>query len=117
GQVIAIRADAWWDWSFFFQAEDGIRDKLVTGVQTCALPISPWVTVISDTSSAPTERRRYSRIPSPRSHASPMSLKTDRASLSVPKGRWPIDLPTIASGSRYSTETVAARWPRAAPPS
>src|SRR2546425_12943113 len=26
---------------FFFQAEDGIRDKLVTGVQTCALPIYP----------------------------------------------------------------------------
>src|SRR5687767_15741560 len=25
--------------SFFFQAEDGIRDKLVTVVQTCALPI------------------------------------------------------------------------------
>src|SRR5205823_10306280 len=24
---------------FFFQAEDGIRDKLVTGVKTCALPI------------------------------------------------------------------------------
>src|SRR5687767_15814192 len=28
---------------FFFQAEDGIRDKLVTGVQTCALPISKAV--------------------------------------------------------------------------
>src|SRR5207249_6840447 len=26
---------------FFFQAEDGIRDRNVTGVQTCALPISP----------------------------------------------------------------------------
>src|SRR5256885_3909468 len=26
--------------SFFFQAEDGIRDYKVTGVQTCALPIS-----------------------------------------------------------------------------
>src|SRR2546421_7393949 len=25
---------------FFFQAEDGIRDLIVTGVQTCALPIS-----------------------------------------------------------------------------
>src|SRR2546429_1688372 len=25
---------------FFFQAEDGIRDVAVTGVQTCALPIS-----------------------------------------------------------------------------
>src|SRR5205085_5520266 len=27
-------------WFFFFQAEDGIRDLTVTGVQTCALPIS-----------------------------------------------------------------------------
>src|SRR6266516_5506186 len=27
---------------FFFQAEDGIRDRTVTGVQTCALPI--WKT-------------------------------------------------------------------------
>src|SRR5207245_6444477 len=26
---------------FFFQAEDGIRDATVTGVQTCALPICP----------------------------------------------------------------------------
>src|SRR5436305_6665485 len=29
---------------FFFQAEDGIRDADVTGVQTCALPISSQVT-------------------------------------------------------------------------
>ena len=28
---------------FFFQAEDGIRDIGVTGVQTCALPISTSV--------------------------------------------------------------------------
>src|SRR5256885_6292656 len=28
---------------FFFQAEDGIRDYKVTGVQTCALPIYPEV--------------------------------------------------------------------------
>src|SRR5690625_7347369 len=32
---------------FFFQAEDGIRDGHVTGVQTCALPISPMNTVPS----------------------------------------------------------------------
>ena len=34
---------------FFFQAEDGIRDRLVTGVQTCALPIlggDPKVTML-----------------------------------------------------------------------
>src|SRR2546426_8499070 len=30
---------------FFFQAEDGIRDYKVTGVQTCALPISLRVRV------------------------------------------------------------------------
>src|SRR5690606_41584601 len=29
---------------FFFQAEDGIRDFHVTGVQTCALPISQYYT-------------------------------------------------------------------------
>src|SRR2546425_593876 len=32
---------------FFFQAEDGIRDKLVTGVQTCALPICAGASTVS----------------------------------------------------------------------
>src|SRR2546426_5785691 len=31
---------------FFFQAEDGIRDYKVTGVQTCALPIYPYAQLI-----------------------------------------------------------------------
>src|SRR6266496_527732 len=31
--------------TFFFQAEDGIRDLYVTGVQTCALPILPRLTI------------------------------------------------------------------------
>src|SRR5438105_9915500 len=38
---------------FFFQAEDGIRDPLVTGVQTCALPIWDFTT---DSGSAPLAR-------------------------------------------------------------
>src|SRR2546430_15836708 len=33
---------------FFFQAEDGIRDLTVTGVQTCALPISALVQKVAD---------------------------------------------------------------------
>src|SRR5215204_6626423 len=33
---------------FFFQAEDGIRDHCVTGVQTCALPISGDRVLIDD---------------------------------------------------------------------
>src|SRR6266498_4145139 len=49
---------------FFFQAEDGIRDADVTGVQTCALPISPpwwggrgwWA------------RRRMARLSLPQQH-------------------------------------------------
>src|SRR5256885_4639782 len=32
---------------FFFQAEDGIRDYKVTGVQTCALPILPVLPRVS----------------------------------------------------------------------
>src|SRR5437867_13306793 len=32
---------------FFFQAEDGIRDRTVTGVQTCALPISIYRMVMT----------------------------------------------------------------------
>src|SRR5256885_10502889 len=37
--AISNSASAWIS-LFFFQAEDGIRDYKVTGVQTCALPIS-----------------------------------------------------------------------------
>src|SRR5437762_8543362 len=35
---------------FFFQAEDGIRDTSVTGVQTCALPICPVLDSLSRSS-------------------------------------------------------------------
>src|SRR6266496_5809268 len=48
GQLLWRRLPWWWQQvrlapatvePFFFQAEDGIRDLYVTGVQTCALPI------------------------------------------------------------------------------
>src|SRR5690349_23126055 len=48
--------------SFFFQAEDGIRDLYVTGVQTCALPISLAKTLLktfgsfAEVLAAPTQR-------------------------------------------------------------
>src|SRR2546430_9910995 len=41
---------------FFFQAEDGIRDLTVTGVQTCALPILLQHIV------AEAQRRSYTRL-------------------------------------------------------
>src|SRR3989337_3890605 len=57
---------------FFFQAEDGIRDAPVTGVQTCALPIWRSPAVIAGESGAiltgtlpanPTSRRSSRGIP------------------------------------------------------
>src|SRR2546421_2870538 len=43
---------------FFFQAEDGIRDLIVTGVQTCALPIFlPGATFSKSSCAASTGRR------------------------------------------------------------
>src|SRR2546430_528337 len=45
GGVVLQEGDTTIVFIFFFQAEDGIRDLTVTGVQTCALPISR---VISD---------------------------------------------------------------------
>src|SRR5256885_12203764 len=38
--LVSCVAGECWQCFFFFQAEDGIRDYKVTGVQTCALPIS-----------------------------------------------------------------------------
>src|SRR5438309_3411068 len=54
---------------FFFQAEDGIRDGTVTGVQTCALPIS------SEPASRVPERRNAS---SHRLDAIPLAISYGR---------------------------------------
>src|SRR5205823_8452589 len=59
---------------FFFQAEDGIRDKLVTGVQTCALPISTtaaagkWTRTWASSSSSPPRSRRATTSSFPERH-------------------------------------------------
>src|SRR5688500_20284083 len=50
---------------FFFQAEDGIRDYKVTGVQTCALPIS------HDRAQRRRQGRRVARAPARRDRALP----------------------------------------------
>src|SRR5260370_25296954 len=39
GVIMVFRVLTFFFFFFFFQAEDGIRDSSVTGVQTCALPI------------------------------------------------------------------------------
>src|SRR5260221_9087589 len=50
---------------FFFQAEDGIRDHCVTGVQTCALPISPpWLPPHRERRRSPSRPRAPARYES-----------------------------------------------------
>src|SRR5688572_33080095 len=63
---------------FFFQAEDGIRDLTVTGVQTCALPIC----------STPEA--------SPRSAGGPDLVRPDTEPAGPPAGRAPARAPTRA---------------------
>src|SRR2546430_3533564 len=54
---------------FFFQAEDGIRDLTVTGVQTCALPIwtSGWRGEHASARLGPADRVRGGGVSRPRS--------------------------------------------------
>src|SRR5438067_9452906 len=53
----------WYCLFFFFQAEDGIRDRNVTGVQTCALPIlqrdrPAWLIELAEDPDRPTSAAR-----------------------------------------------------------
>src|SRR6266566_7553547 len=48
---------------FFFQAEDGIRDYKVTGVQTCALPIYRMAERPRPVGHGPVDREREKRLP------------------------------------------------------
>src|SRR5699024_11905962 len=86
---------------FFFQAEDGIRDRNVTGVQTCALPISPDPSPGSRAASAPggnylsnesmyrTNRLRLAagkeELPGGHLHISALTYPDDPAELTTPE--------------------------------
>src|SRR5690606_40180523 len=70
---------------FFFQAEDGIRDFHVTGVQTCALPISLFSRPRRSTGSSGSNAAPASCAPSlPRKLRRPILLAATRLSLSIP---------------------------------
>ena len=57
---------------FFFQAEDGIRDHCVTGVQTCALPISARKR--NDRSNKQSQEKKMSNDERPESTVSPQEV-------------------------------------------
>src|SRR5437763_6060156 len=64
----SIKVDSVLFFFFFFQAEDGIRDTSVTGVQTCALPISvhaPVPRARPDAEGLLARQPRHRRVPPP----------------------------------------------------
>src|SRR5690606_39615968 len=70
--------------AFFFQAEDGIRAFHVTGVQTCALPISAPPRARADSPSGHLRSARSPGIPRPRlarRHPRPADYSTPKRSL------------------------------------
>src|SRR6266536_4739167 len=96
---------------FFFQAEDGIRDPLVTGVQTCALPISP--------SPVPTATAVGVASPSASGHAittaeianvSEVIRLSPAAIAQIANVMAPADTAKI---TRYEAARAARRWPGA----
>src|SRR5438445_10107532 len=62
---------------FFFQAEDGIRDIGVTGVQTCALPISAGISLVTSGITATAQRDL------PHSRISCTAASTSRAEATI----------------------------------
>src|SRR5256886_10787604 len=75
---------------FFFQAEDGIRDLTVTGVQTCALPISrcspkpdPIVSTLAMNGSRPGEMTSRIRTTVPRCTVLPFAATVPFSTLEI----------------------------------
>src|SRR5439155_8324681 len=70
---------------FFFQAEDGIRDGHVTGVQTCALPISSTVPDVG--AARPAINRSAVDLPQPDGPSSEMRSEERRVGKEC-RSRW-----------------------------
>src|SRR5207249_9143394 len=83
---------------FFFQAEDGIRDRNVTGVQTCALPIC-----------APAESRRSWRALLPPSNVLPSVAMSAIAPLGTFLETVPLN-PRRSEERRVGKECRSRRW-------
>src|SRR3712207_9443921 len=89
---------------FFFQAEDGIRDIGVTGVQTCAFPISPMAVARFDVD--PKQEKLTTGFPIPRH--TPLFASTEQGHVCrfrtcYPVTLWPLEVSDAAfeDAARY----------------
>src|SRR6202042_1701933 len=88
---------------FFFQAEDGIRDVYVTGVQTCALPIRSE----EHTSELQSRRDLVCRIIRSEEHTSELQSRRDLVCRLLLEKKKKQNKRTI---TRYTTRLQSSRW-------
>src|SRR5207249_8217287 len=105
---------------FFFQAEDGIRDRNVTGVQTCALPILPRKVGIPLSAEAPAPVITKTRISKMRvvaalvSSAEPVARRLTQTPLQNRQIRLEKDgfaICVVLSIAHYETTTLRSERP------
>src|SRR5689334_23629286 len=94
---------------FFFQAEDGIRDGTVTGVQTCALPISGGRRATSRPAPPP-GRRAARRGPRGRGPGGRSPDRRRRRSGSRRRARRETGWPRACSATRSEERRVGKEW-------
>src|SRR5688572_33423149 len=110
-------------WFFFFQAEDGIRDLTVTGVQTCALPISSGAAASLAESRAQARRMLHGRrlrgrgghdrrLPRTRDGASAGRRSEERRVGKECRSRWAPWHQNENDEARPETELTKTRRPR-----
>src|SRR5437868_7584451 len=84
---------------FFFQAEDGIRDRNVTGVQTCALPIlTPFIASASYLTS--------SNLSGPTSNGSALKSRRKNPNLLYQSLSWPLATNACSNTRRSDRKSV-----------
>src|SRR5436309_14109835 len=108
---------------FFFQAEDGIRDFHVTGVQTCALPISPSRKLSNSTPRELRWRgrgctRTHAGVITPRVPSEPASMRSGLGPAPEPGRRRDSHRPVGVRALTDSTKSsmwvhTVAKWPPA----
>src|SRR5438552_10300262 len=91
--------------AFFFHAEDGIRDDLVTGVQTCALPIFSLATLMGTAK------------PTPDDCWGPLVMIMVLMPMTSPRvlSSGPPELPGLIDASVWIMSTAVPRTPRVRP--
>src|SRR5690348_17496177 len=92
---------------FFFQAEDGIRDGRVTGVQTCALPIFRRATASASVSAAFRRHRAKCRADRRIRFLRDVPLRRDKCAPGCPGPRHPI---IRRSEERRVGKECRSRW-------